>query len=106
VEPVYIKTIYLKISNVSRKRMWEIGVVTFMKDYLYWYTHEDLFVHNERMVGSTSSASNVHKVVNDNNNPYMNMVMDAMKMNDTTILFDSFTHIYLVFYLCFIYKIP
>ena len=35
----------------------------------------------ERMVGSTSSASNVHGVVNDNSNPYRNMVMDAMRMN-------------------------
>jgi hypothetical protein len=35
----------------------------------------------ERMVGSTSSSSNMHEVVDDNNNPYRNMVMDAMKMN-------------------------
>jgi hypothetical protein len=35
----------------------------------------------ERMVGSTSSASNVHGVVNDNSNPYRNMVMDSMRMN-------------------------
>jgi hypothetical protein len=52
----------------------------FMEDYLCWYAHGELFVHNksmvERMVGSTSSASNVHGVVNDNNNPYRNMVMD------------------------------
>ena len=57
----------------------------FMKDYLCWYVHEELFVRNvsmvERMVGSTSSASNVHGVTNDNNNPYKNMVMDAMRMN-------------------------
>jgi hypothetical protein len=33
------------------------------------------------MVGSTSSSSNVHGVVNDNNNCYSSMVMDAMKMN-------------------------
>jgi len=57
----------------------------FMKDYLCLYVHEELFVRNvsmvERMVGSTSSASNVHGVTNDNNNPYRNMVMDAMRMN-------------------------
>jgi hypothetical protein len=35
----------------------------------------------ERVVGSTSSASNVHEVANDNSNPYRNMVMDAMRMN-------------------------
>jgi len=57
----------------------------FMKDYLCWYAHGGLFVCNEsmveRMVGSTSSASNVHEVVNDNNNLYRNMVMDVMRMN-------------------------
>jgi len=56
-----------------------------MKDYLYWYAHEELFVCNEsmveRMVVLTSSASNVYGVVNDNNNPYMNMVMEVMRMN-------------------------
>ena len=35
----------------------------------------------ESMVGSTFSASNVHEVVDDNSNPYRNMVMDAMRMN-------------------------
>ena len=57
----------------------------FMEDYQCWYAHRELFVRNEsmveRMVGSTSSASNVHGVVNDNSNPYKNMVMDAMRMN-------------------------
>jgi hypothetical protein len=33
------------------------------------------------MVGSTSSSNNVHKVADDNNNPYINMVTEAMKMN-------------------------
>ena len=37
------------------------------------------------MVGSTSSASNVYGVVNDNNNPYRNMVMDAMRMNQGNV---------------------
>ena len=35
----------------------------------------------ERMVGSTSNSSNVYKIVNDNSNPYRNMVIDAMRMN-------------------------
>jgi hypothetical protein len=35
----------------------------------------------EKMVRSTSSSSNVYGVVNDNNNPYRNMVIDAMKIN-------------------------
>ena len=56
-----------------------------MEDYLCWYAHGELFVPNENMVervtGSTSSASNVHEVGNDNCNPYKNMVMDAMRMN-------------------------
>jgi hypothetical protein len=57
----------------------------FMVDYLCWYAHGELFVHNksmrERVVGSTSSVSNVHRVANDNSNTYRNMVMDAMRMN-------------------------
>ena len=61
----------------------------FMEDYLCWYTYGELFVSNEsmveRMVGSTSNASNVHGVVNDNNNPYRNMVMDAMRMNQGNV---------------------
>ena len=33
------------------------------------------------MVESTSSASNMHGVVDNNNNPYRTMIMDAMRMN-------------------------
>jgi hypothetical protein len=58
----------------------------FMEDYLCWYAHGELFVPNESMVekvvGSTSSASNMHEVGNDNSNTYMNMVMDAMRMSE------------------------
>jgi hypothetical protein len=39
----------------------------------------------ERVVGSTSSANNVHEVGNDNSNPYRNMVMDAMRMNQGNV---------------------
>jgi hypothetical protein len=39
----------------------------------------------ERVVESTSSASNVHEVVNENSNPYRNMVMDAMRMNEGNV---------------------
>jgi hypothetical protein len=39
----------------------------------------------ERVVGSTSSASNVHEATNDNTNPYKNMVMDAMRMNQGNV---------------------
>jgi len=56
---------------------------------LCWYAHGELFVPNksivERVVGSTSSASNVHGVVNDNINPYKNMVRDAMRMNQGNV---------------------
>jgi hypothetical protein len=61
----------------------------FMEDYLCWYAHRELFVPNEsmveRVVGSTSSASNVHEVVNDNSNPYKNIVIDAMRMNQGNV---------------------
>ena len=61
----------------------------FMEDYLCWYAHGELFVRNdsmgERVVGSTSSASNVHGVANDNSNPYRNMVIDAMRMNQGNV---------------------
>jgi len=33
------------------------------------------------MVGSTSNSSNVHGVVDENNNSYWNMVMDAIRIN-------------------------
>jgi hypothetical protein len=35
----------------------------------------------ERMIKSISSASNMHGVVDDNSNPYRNMIMDAIRMN-------------------------
>ena len=57
----------------------------FMENYLCWYARREVFVCNksmgERVVELTSSASNVQGVVNDNSNPYRNMVMDAMRMN-------------------------
>jgi len=37
------------------------------------------------VVGSTSSASNMHEVGNENSNPYMNMVMDAMRMSEDNV---------------------
>ena len=61
----------------------------FMEDYLCWYAHRELFVHNksmvERVVGSTFNASNMHEVGNDNSNPYRNMVMDAMRMSEGNV---------------------
>ena len=37
------------------------------------------------MIRSTSSASNMHGVVENNNNSYRNMVMDAMRMNQSHV---------------------
>jgi hypothetical protein len=52
-----------------------------MENYQCWYEHREVFVSKrrmeERVVGSTSSASNVHEEANDNTNPYRNMVIDA-----------------------------
>jgi hypothetical protein len=39
----------------------------------------------ERVVGSTSSAKNVQEAANDNTNPYRNMVMDVMRMNQGNV---------------------
>ena len=82
--------------NCKNKKFLHPDVITmhllikgFIEDYLCWYTHKELFIPNKsmvkRVVGSTSSASNVHKVVNDNSNPYRNMVMDAMRMNQGNV---------------------
>ncbi|KAL3573023.1 hypothetical protein D5086_026927 [Populus alba] len=39
----------------------------------------------EMVVGSPYSASNVHEAANDNTNPYRNMVMDAIRMNQGNV---------------------
>jgi len=61
----------------------------FMENYQFWYAHGEVFVSERRMeetmVGSTSSASNVYEATNDNTNPYRNMVMDAMRMNQGNV---------------------
>jgi hypothetical protein len=52
---------------------------------LCWYAHEEPYVPldtlAEMMVGSTSSANNMHRVIDDTSDPYRNMIMDAMEMN-------------------------
>ena len=57
----------------------------FIENYQCWYAHGEVFVSKsrmeERVVGSTSSASNVYEAAKDHTNPYRNMVMDAMRMN-------------------------
>jgi len=60
-----------------------------MEKYICWYAYGEPYVlHDvivERMVGSTSSASNVHGVIYDNSNPYKNIVIDVMRMNQSHI---------------------
>jgi hypothetical protein len=57
----------------------------FMDKYLYWYAYGEPYVTHdtmvEMMIVSTSSSTNVLEVVDDNSNPYWNIVMDAMRMN-------------------------
>jgi len=55
------------------------GEIHVLDAYGEPYVPHDTMV--ERMVGSTSTSSNVHGVVDDTSNPYRNMVMDAMGMN-------------------------
>jgi len=61
----------------------------FIENYQCLYAHGEVFVSKrrmeERVVESTYSASNVHEAANDNTNPYRNMVMDAMRMNQGNV---------------------
>ena len=84
-----IKCSYKRCKN---KKFLDLDIITmhllqkgFMDKYLCWFAHGEPYVPYEtmveRMVGSTSSSSNVYRVVDDNNNLFRRMVMDAMKMN-------------------------
>jgi hypothetical protein len=81
----------VKIKSICNPDVVMMHLLTkgFIEDYLCWYAQGELFVPNEsmieRVVGSTSSVSNVHGVVNDNSNPYKNMVMDVMRMNQGNV---------------------
>jgi len=61
----------------------------FIENYQCWYAHGEVYVSERRMketvVGSTFTASNMHEAANDNTNPYRNMVMDAMRMNQGNV---------------------
>jgi hypothetical protein len=90
---ILVKTVLdVHAKGVKIKKFLNLDVVTmhllpkrFMEQYLCWHAHGEQYVPHEtmvkRMIESTSSASNVHRVVDDNSNPYKNMVMDAMRMN-------------------------
>jgi hypothetical protein len=72
--------------HLLHKGFWRIIYVGMhTENYLFvmraWY--ESMV---ERVVGSNSSASNVHELVNDNSNPYRNMVLDAMRMNQGNVI--------------------
>jgi len=45
------------------------------------FAYGEPYVSHKTMVGSTSNFSNVYEVVYDNSNPYMDIVMDAIRMN-------------------------
>jgi len=61
----------------------------FMENYQCWYAHGEVFGSKRRMeeteVGSPSSTSNVHEAANDNTNPYRNMVIGAIRMNQGNV---------------------
>jgi hypothetical protein len=50
-----------------------------------WYAYGEPYVPYdtmvERMVGSNSSSTNVHGVIDDNSNHHRNIVMDTMRIN-------------------------
>jgi len=84
------------VGSVKIKKFLHPNIITmhllhkgFIEDCLCWYAHGELFVRNKSMVEkiaeSTSNASNVHEVINDNNNSYMNMTMDTMRMNKCNV---------------------
>jgi hypothetical protein len=62
-----------------------VMILCLQKEFMCWYVYIKPYISHytmvERMVESTSSANNVYGVVDDNNNPYRNMVMNVMRMN-------------------------
>jgi hypothetical protein len=58
-----------------------------MEKYLCWFAPRESYATYKtmikRMVGLTSSSSNMHEIIDDNNNRYMSMIMDAMRMNQS-----------------------
>jgi hypothetical protein len=53
-----------------------------IEKYSCWYTYREPFVPHDTMargmVGSTSCITNLHRIVDDNSNPYRNMVMNTI----------------------------
>jgi len=52
---------------------------------MFWFAHKKPYVPYvtmvERMVGSTFNFSKLHGIVDDNSNPYKNMIMNTMRMS-------------------------
>jgi hypothetical protein len=76
---IYVRGVKKILNNIVTIHLLQKG---FMEKYLCWFAHGEPYVPYktmiERIIESTSSSSNVHEVVDDNNNPYMNMVMDVI----------------------------
>ena len=57
----------------------------FVEKYLCWLLYREPYVPYETMlekiVGSTSTFSNIYEVIDDNHNRYKSMVMEAMRIN-------------------------
>jgi len=57
----------------------------FVEKYLCWLPYREPYVPYEtmleRIVGSTSTSSNIYEVIDDNHNRYKSMVMEAMRIN-------------------------
>ena len=74
-----------KKSHQSNDMMMHLLKKRFLEKYLYWFTHGEPYVPYEtileRIVGITSSSSNIHQIIDDNSNRYRGMVMDIMGIN-------------------------
>jgi len=57
--------------------------------YLCWFIHREPYIPHETMVerisGSTFSSSNMHEVIDENSNPYRNIIIDVMGMNQSYV---------------------
>ena len=74
------------MSEVYIKKSFQPNVMTmhFLKNNSLRNTCVGLHMENptlEMIVGSTSISNNIHKVIDDNNNFYRSIMMDAMRIN-------------------------
>jgi hypothetical protein len=81
---VYVRGVKLKVFQ-SRCCYDASSIKTLLKKYICWYAHGEPYVPDEtrveKMVGSTSSFSNMHEGIDDNNNCYRSMIMDVIRIN-------------------------